>query len=438
MINFMWKFMVIAVVCVLAASFVSPYAAAQQTSSFTTNSNFLFVSDQAFCTTNPCTNTNQYVKLINLQTATTALTSNFVTNTGTPGKTDTLNGPKGIIFTGGGPGSKQVMPVMLVANQVPNKNLPGDIAKFDPSNGNFLGFLVPQSDPNAPHSPRGIVLSPDHNVLYVADLCEDLQHCNGSVPAPGLIRAYNANTGAFIASYSAQALLAANGDNFNPRGIVFGPGGQLYISVFDTTNPLAGYILTFNPSTTAFKILVSSNKINNYACDGSPPLPPCGMHRPEGIVFDSTGNLWVTSFCATDPANGLCSSTSSTNVDKIMEFDSSGHFHGVYVPLEPSTEVKRTPAQVALFGPNLGSGNLYAPILFTGELRVCDTSALTCSAPQHTIAQSGSPLVQPWYLSFRGTDPSTLAFSAASSGSSLIPNNSVPVPSQPNSLPFQP
>ena len=195
--------------------------------------------------------------------------------------------------------------------------------------------------------------------------------------------AYNTNTGTFIANYSAQSLLNHFNDQFNPRGVVFGPNGLLYISVFDTTNPLTGYILTFNPSTSKFNILVRSDAANNYAS---------GLHRPEGIVFDSSGNLWVTSFCAVDSSNGQCSNTfptaatSSTNVDKIMEFGPFGNLKKT-IPLENSTEVPRTYSQAILFGPYLGNGNLYVPIQTTGDLRVCDTTHLTCSL----VSQSGSP-----------------------------------------------
>jgi len=359
---------------VLATGFTAPYASA---SSFTIDSNSLFVGDQG----------SQSVKLVNVQTG---ATSNFATTN--------INGSRGIIFAGGSS-------AMLVANQFPGTNMPGDIAKYDPSTGNFLGFLVPQSDPNAPFAPRGIVLSPNHSVLYVADFQTN------STATSGLIRTYNANNGHSIASYSAQALLARFVDNFSPRGIVFGPDGLLYISVFDTVNPLTGYILTFNPSTSAFNILVRSDALNNYDNFAG----GAGMHRPEGIVFDPSGNLWVTSFCARDK-QGDCSNTfptpqtSSTNVDKIMEFDP---IHGNLIntiPLETSTKVPRTYAQVILFGPNLDSTNenLYVPIQTTGELRVYETSQAPFTFT--SVAQSGSPLVQPWYLSFRGTDPSTLAY----------------------------
>jgi hypothetical protein len=367
MMEFNWTFVSIALVCVLSAGFVAPYTSAS--SSFTIGSNSLFVGDK---TNNMVP---EYVKLVDVQTGGT---SNFAT--------DGINGPNGIIFTGG---------VMLVANQFPNTNLPGDIAKYD-SNGMQVGFLVPQSDPNAPHAPRGIVLSPDHSVLDVADFTESI---GGSVGGPGKLLKYNANTGAFIASYSAQTLL--NGefkDQFNPRGIVFGPNGLLYISVMDARNPLTGYILTFNPSTSEFNILVRSDAANFYAS---------GLHRPEGIV-SSSGNLWVTSFCARDSSTHLCAAGTG-NVDKIMEFDSSGNLIPQHtIPLESSTEIPRTFAQAILFGPN---GNLYVPITSTGDLRVCDISSLTCTL----VPQSGpSHLVQPWYLSFSGTDPSTLAYNPIS------------------------
>jgi hypothetical protein len=413
MIEFEWKSVPIALVCVLAASFVAPYAFAQRTSSSTINSNSLFVGDQG--------SVPQSVKLVDVQTG---VTSPFVTAN--------INGPRGILFTGGG------SPVMLIANQNPGTNLPGDIAKYDPSNGNFLGFLVPQSDPNAPFAPRGIVLSPNHSFLYVADFQ------SSSTATSGLIRTYNANSGQFIASYSAQALLAPFGDNFSPRGLVFGPNGLLYISVFDMAHPLTGYILTFDPSGHTFNILVRSDAANTY----DNLVGGAGMHRPEGIVFDSSGNLWATSFCAKDPSTGECDhkfptpSTSSTNVDKIMEFNSITGSLINTIPLESKTEVPRTYSQVILFGPNK---NLYVPIQTTGELRVYETSPVL--AQLASVAQSGSPLVQPWYLSFRGTDPSTLSFTTAvsalsSSPSSLsptqAPSNTQHIPSQPNFRPFQP
>ena len=378
MIEFNWKFLSIALVCVLATGFTAPYASA-----FTINSNSLFIDDQG----------SQSVKLVNFVTSNTGTISNFATTN--------INGPRGIIFTSSPP----TVPPMLVANQFPNTNQPGDIAKYDPSNGNFLGPLVSQSDPDAPHAPRGVVLSPDHNVLYVADFTETIPS-QANTAGPGLIRTYVAsgpNAGHFIASYSAQGVLRPSGDQFNPRGIVFGPDGLLYISVFDTRNPLTGYILTFNPSTSAFSILVASNAANHYAS---------GIHRPEGIVFDPSGkSLWVTSFCDRSLA---CPGTN--NVDMIMEFDLSGCQTNTAclpshtIPLESSTGTTRTYAQVILFGPNLDgtNENLYVPIQTTGELRVYETSHNTFTSVQ--LSGSGSPLIQPWYLSFRGTDPSTLAY----------------------------
>ena len=224
------------------------------------------------------------------------------------------------------------------------------------------------------------------------------------VPGPGLIRTYVAsgpNAGHFIASYSAQGLLRPLKDQFNPRGLVFGRDGLLYISVFDTRNPLTGYILTFNPSTHVFNILVRSDAANNYSCGVQPPALPCGMHRPEGLVFDSSDRLWVTSFC-----DRALPCPSSTNVDKIMQFDSSGNFK-TFIPLESSTDVSRTFAQVVMFGPNLDgtTENLYVPIQNTGELRVYETSQAPFTFSSVALSGSGSPLIQPWYLSFRGTDP---------------------------------
>lgn len=62
----------------------------------------------------------------------------------------------------------------------------------------------------------------------------------------------------------------------------------------------------------------------------------------------------------------------------------------------------RTFAQALLFGPN---GRLFVPITNTGEVRRYNvaTKAFDVFIPVGT-------LVQPWYLTFRSTDPRTLEY----------------------------
>jgi len=61
---------------------------------------------------------------------------------------------------------------------------------------------------------------------------------------------------------------------------------------------LAGYVLRFNARTKAFVDMFASNQTVH------------DLHRPEGLVFDKDGNLWITSFRAT-----------SSDSDKILKLD---------------------------------------------------------------------------------------------------------------------
>jgi hypothetical protein len=60
-------------------------------------------------------------------------------------------------------------------------------------------------------------------------------------------------------------------------------------------------------------------------------------------------------------------------------------------------------AQALLFGPK---GRLFVPINTTGEVRRYDVMTKTFDV----FVPSGGPLQQPWYLSFRETNPRTLKY----------------------------
>ena len=119
----------------------------------------------------------------------------------------------------------------------------------------------------------------------------------------GEVDEYDVNNGRFLGS-----LAPANfPGQFNPRGVVFGPDGYLYVSSFDTTNSLVGYVLRFNPDTGASTIVAANNG------DGiAQPGEIQDLHRPEGLVFGPDGNLYVTSFRA-----------NAADTDKILVLNSS-------------------------------------------------------------------------------------------------------------------
>ena len=126
------------------------------------------------------------------------------------------------------------------------------------------------------------------------------------------------------------------------------------------------------------------------------------LHRPEGLVFDKRGNLWVTSF-RKDPNN-------PTDTDKILELDGkSGALVGKIELDRATPTAPRAAAQAIIFGPG---GNLYVPISggeATGQVRRCNSRTKEC----HVIVPanaSGGALQSGWYLIFRKSDPATLRY----------------------------
>jgi DNA-binding beta-propeller fold protein YncE len=295
-----------------------------------------------------------------------------------------LHGPQGLLYVeAGAPGIED--DYVLVANQNANRGKPGEILKYDAATGEFIDELVPFQDPNAPFAPRGMILSPDGTVLYVADL-------EGAVGGSGRIATYDVNSGEFLGDLDFTDCFSGR---FNPRGLVFGPDGALYVSGMDTSagkkgvplNPNAGYILRFDVSQGTCSVFAFNDGDNIQE-----PGETEALHRPEGLVFGPDGNLYVTSFRA-----------NPNDTDKILVFGGqTGNLIDridLYQQGEP-----RAFAQALLFGPD---GNLFVPISNTGEVRRYDLSG---EEPTYTTFIGPGILTNPTFLTFGQTNPSTLAY----------------------------
>jgi glucose/arabinose dehydrogenase len=188
---------------------------------------------------------------------------------------------------------------------------------------------------------------------------------------------------------------------FYPRGVVFGPDGMLYVAArgcptadpqADPNAALLAYLLRFNPCTHRLDAIIATNE--TVQAQGL----KLGFHRPEGLVFDEQGFLWVTSFRDT---------TNSDDVDRILKFDvRSGEVNDSLPLSEP--KAARASAQAIIFAPD---GKLYIPISgnapdTTGQLRRCDTRTKKCE----TIVKVGGGLIAPWFPIFRSSDPATLSY----------------------------
>jgi hypothetical protein len=285
-----------------------------------------------------------------------------------------LHGPRGILHLRDGR--------FLVANQNVGLPVAGEIDQFD-SAGKSLGALVPSSDPHAPFAPRGIILGPDNRTLYVADIGED---------NIGAVETYDVNSGKFLGklNFDRWANASASNGELHPRGLVFGPDGRLYLSLFSEKDfQHLGWVLSYDVKSGGVTLVASSSPVaGSTDCQRD-------LHRPEGLAFGPDGRLYVTSFRA-DP----------TDIDRILMFDTATGACAGELDLDQVNQ-PRAFAQYLLFGPG---GQLVVPITGdppnAGAVRQYAVSTKSFT----NLVAPGGPLGSGWGLSFAQTNPTTLAY----------------------------
>jgi hypothetical protein len=275
---------------------------------------------------------------------------------------------------------------LLVVNQNVNLPIPGEVLRYNGRTSDPLPAVVSHTDPHAPFAPRGMVLK--DNVLYVASYTDGDTTPAGLTP-DGEIDKYDATTGQFLGAFGRPAGWAGQ---FNPRGVVFGPDGNLYASVYDSSDPVKGYVLKIDVGTGGETVFASEG--------GAAP----DLHRPEGLTFGPDGKLYVTGFRA-----------DTSDTDKIVVLDPSSGAEVKSIALDAVGQ-PRAFAEEILFAPG---GRLFAPISGNGP----DTGAVRSydvSDGSFVNFEPAGTLGFPWYLTFGQTDPATLAYGRPDVSAELV------------------
>ncbi|HJQ79504.1 MAG TPA: PEP-CTERM sorting domain-containing protein [Lacipirellulaceae bacterium] len=284
--------------------------------------------------------------------------------------TSGLLGPNGMLIDGDR---------LIVVNQNVNTHLSGEVLAFDKETGASLGPIIAESAKDAPYVPRGIVLGPGGDDLFVGNFSTSQGKSHGS-----LLR-YDLSSSVLLSDDKAKGF---QNHDFHPRGVVFGPDGMLYAaSPVSLKTGLGGAVLRFDADGTFSDVVLEDEGGFGQ------------LNRPEGIVFGPDGNLYVTSFRA---APG--------DKDGVRVYDpATGDFLRQIDFYDDPVNDFRVSAQAILFGPE---GKLYAPMLQTGEVRAYDMT----TGDYTTFIAGGTELINPFFMTFGQTDPSTLAYGSGGAG----------------------
>jgi hypothetical protein len=146
----------------------------------------------------------------------------------------------------------------LLVNSYDNNS----VLRYDENTGAFVDTLVPKGSGGLGNS-LGMILGPDHD-LYVSNHLEPINSGNGQTSS---VLRFDGTTGAFL------SVVADSNQVSSPRGIVFGPDGNLYVA--EGKGP--GTVLRFSGTTGAF--------IDDFV-----PTSSGGLAHPTSMVFGPDGS----------------------------------------------------------------------------------------------------------------------------------------------------
>jgi hypothetical protein len=184
------------------------------------------------------------------------------------------------------------------------------VLRFNGTTGEFIDAFVPAGSGGL-QGPSGLVFGPDGN-LYV----------NASQSAPGSVLRYDGSTGDFL-----DVFVPAGSNPFgesgsgHPRGLVFGPDGNLYISD-DSPGGRHPSVLRYDGKTGAL--------MDAFVSEGSGSLS-----IPTGPLFGPDGNLYMRSVPYLNGGPGAVKrydGTTGAYIDDFVPSESGGlHFNKPFV-----------------------------------------------------------------------------------------------------------
>jgi DNA-binding beta-propeller fold protein YncE len=206
------------------------------------------------------------------------------------------------------------------------------VRRYDGATGAFIDNFVPKHV-GGMNQPWGVLFGPhDHN-LYVST-----GEFGGPGQHKGILR-YDGNTGAFIDNFTVGGNLAS------PRGIIFGPDGNLYVAdrkFIGKDWQLEGRVARFHGTTGAY--------LGDFV-----PLGSGGLSIPTQLVFGPS----------VEDVGQLDLYVVSSGTDNILRYDgTSGAFLGEFVA--SGSGGLQGPVTMT-FGPD---GDLYVADFYSSELAV--------------------------------------------------------------------